>query len=123
MNAFKKMVETDNKNVFLNASEFAEPHTIIYNGVTYSEIPVLLTKVKEVDRQAPTADHAQGLYRVTSILHVALPDMDRIIPEKGQRIKIDDGEAMGNPYFTEHTIASSSCEMGMICQELEAIDE
>ena len=42
--------------------------------------------------------------------------------EKGMRIKINDTEG-GGGYFSEFTVVSSVCELGMLCVELEAIDE
>ena len=51
MSGFKNMVQADIKNVFLNDSEFAELHTVIYDGVTYKDIPIVMSGIKEKDRQ------------------------------------------------------------------------
>lgn len=122
MSGFKDMVAADNANVFLNKEEFAEKRTIIYDGDTYEDIPVLVTKLKEKDRRQLVTDHAQGLYLVAAVLHCTLSDIGGILPEKGQRIKVNDEEG-GGGFFYEYRVASSGCSMGMVRAELEAIDE
>ena len=118
MSGFKDMVEADNKNVFINASEFAELHTIIYDGTTYEDIPIVLSGIKEKDRRQLVSDHVQGLYLATSIMHCAASDLGGVVPEKGMRIKINDGD-----FFREFYVSSSVNEVGMLRIELEAIDE
>lgn len=118
MSSFKDMVQADIKNVFLNTSEFAEPHTIIYDGKTYENVPIVMTGIKEKDRRQLVRDHVQGLFLVTSVMHCAASDLGGVVPEKGRRIKINDGD-----FFREFYVGSSVNEMGMIRVELEAIDE
>lgn len=118
MSGFKDMIEADNKKVFVNASEFAETHTVIYDGVTYENIPIVLSGIKEKDRRQLVSDHVQGLYLVTSIMHCAATDLGGVVPEKGTKIKINDGE-----FFREFHVGNSVNEMGMLRVELEAIDE
>ncbi len=118
MSGFKDMVEADIKRVFTNPSEFAKLHTIIYDGVTYENIPVVLSGIKEKDRRQLVRDHVQGLFLVTSVMHCAASDLGGVVPEKGRRIKINDGD-----FFREFYVGSSVNEMGMIRVELEAIDE
>ena len=120
--SFKDMVESDNANVFLNLGEFADKRTIRYDGETFTDIPIVLSGLKEQDRHTTESDHAQGLYRVTSILHCKRVDLGGKQPEKGQRIKINEQEG-GGGFFNEFYVASSVCEMGMLRVELEAIDE
>lgn len=122
MSGFKDMVARDNQAVFLNLDEFAERRTVIYDGVTYADIPIVLSGLKEKDRRQLMSDHAQGLYLVSSILHCTLSDLGGAQPEKGQRIKINDQEG-GGGFFREFYVASSVCEMGMLRVELEAMDE
>ena len=118
MSGFKDMVEADNKRVFINVSDFAERHTVIYDDVTYEDIPIVLTGIEEKDRRQLVSDHVQGLFLVTSVLHCAASDLGGVVPEKGTRIKISDGD-----FFREFYVGSSVNEMGMIRVELEAIDE
>ena len=118
MSGFKDMVEADNKNVFINASEFADIHTVIYDGVTYEDIPVVLSGIKEKDRRQLMADHVQGLYLVSSVMHCAASDLGGVVPEKGAKIKISDDD-----FFREFYVATSVIDLGMIRLELEAIDE
>lgn len=122
MSGFKDMVKKDNLNVFLNTDEFAEKRTIIYDGETYEDIPIVLSGLKEQDRSQTVTDHAQGLYLVTSVLHCAISDLGEKQPEQGQRIKINDEEG-GGGFFSAFYVASSVCELGMLRVELEAINE
>ena len=117
--SFKESVERDNRNIFLNLNEFAERKTIVYDGERYENIPIVLTGIKEQDRtNVKESDHSQGLYLVTRVLHCSASDLKGIQPEKGTRIKIGD-----NDFLREYYVASSVCEFGMLCVELEAIDE
>lgn len=118
MSGFKDMVEADNKNVFVNASEFADTHTVIYDGVTYEDIPLVLSGIKEKDRRQLMADHIQGLYLVSSVMHCAASDLGGVVPEKGAKIKISDDD-----FLREFYVATSVIDLGMIRLELEAIDE
>jgi len=122
MSGFKDSVSADNASVFMNTREFADIRTVIYNGVTYADIPIVLSGLKEKDRRQLTSDHVQGLYLVASVLHCAQDALGGKQPEKGQRIKINDTEG-GGGFFYEFYVASSVCELGMLRVELEAIDE
>lgn len=122
MSEFRDMLAADNMNVFLNTDEFAELRTVLYDGERYEDIPIVLAGAKQQDRGAHVNDRAQGLYRVTSVLHCALSDLGGNQPERGARIKINDEEG-GGGYFTEFYVATSVCDMGMLRVELEAIDE
>lgn len=120
--SFKDMVFADNKRLFLNLDEYADKRTVVYDGETYEDIPVVLSGLKEKDRKQLVNDHAQGLYLVSSVLHCSIDDLGGNQPEKGQRIKINDTEG-GGVFFREFYVASSVCELGMLRVELEAIDE
>ena len=117
------MVEADNLGVFLNSNEFADLHTVKYDGETYENIPVLLTKVKEMERPALVDDHLQGIHLVNVTAHIALSNLNGVQPEQKQIISIDDGTALGRPFFQQYRIVTSDCEMGMVVLELEAYDE
>jgi len=120
---FKEMVESANKAVFLNADKFAEIRTVRYNDETYVDIPIILAKLKENDRTVIVGqDGDQGLFRVSAVLRCAKSDLRGKEPEKGQRISINHREG-GDGYFSNYTIITSVCDMGMIRLELEAIDE
>ena len=120
--SFKDMVNADVRDVFLNLDEFAERRTVKMDGVEYTDIPIVLSGLKEKDRRQLQSDHVQGLYLVHSVLHCSLTDLGGNQPEKGQRIRINDREG-GKGFFREFYVASSVCEMGMLRVELEAIDE
>jgi hypothetical protein len=122
--SFKDMVAADIKAVFLNDGEFADLRTVIYDGETYTDIPIVLIRPKEsARRQISTGnDHAEGLYLVTAVMHCAKDDLGGNVPEKGQRIKINDAEG-GEGFFREFYVASSMLEVGMLHVELEGIDE
>ncbi len=127
--SFKDMVKADNLNVFMNTLEFADYRTIIYDDVTYDGtelyegkgVPIVLTGLKEQDRNTTQADHAQGIYRVNAVLHMRIDDLGGNQPEKGSKIKINDQEC-GAGFFREFYVAFSDCEMGMLRVELEGID-
>lgn len=55
---------------------------------------------------------------MTTVIHCAASDLGGVVPEKGMKIKINDGD-----FFREFYVASSVNEMGMLRVELEAIDE
>ena len=115
--SFKDMVAEDIQNVFLNLDEFAEKRTVEYDGERYEDIPIVLSGLKEKDRrQLVATDHVQGLYMVSSVLHCSINDLS------GKRIRINDEEG-GGGFFREFYVASSTCELGMLRVELEAIDE
>lgn len=123
--SFKDMLNEDVERVFLNDSEFAERHTIIYDGTTYDGadhqgISVLFIKVKELEKPI---QNTKGIFGVQAKLHVALSDLGGKIPEHGHFISIDDGEALGEKFFLNFEIVTSTCTNGMISLELEAYDE
>lgn len=122
MSRFKNMALADNDRVFLNLNEYGDKRTVIYDGVTYSDVPIVLSGIKEQDRRQLVSDHVQGLYLVSSILHCSIRSLGGNQPEKGRRIKINDQEG-GGGFFHEFYIAASVCELGMLRVELEAMDE
>lgn len=119
MSAFKDMVAADNCSVFLNADEFADLRTVVYDEETYADIPVVLTRNTEKDREQGSADHMQGLYLVSKILHCALADLGGNRPEKGAKIQVGDETGFLRTYY----VAESTSEEGMLRVELEAVDE
>lgn len=124
MSKFKAMVEGDNKRVFCNPDEFAEHRLIVYEGETYDGpeglgIPIILTKIKEKDRVILMDDYGEGIFRVSAIMHCNLADLEGIQPEKGTKIKISDGD----DFYQSYVVKTSSCPMGMVTLELEAMDE
>lgn len=120
--SFKDSVASDVGHVFLNVGEFADKRTVEYDGERYVDIPIVLTGLKEQDRSQSQSDHAQGLFRVTSVLHCALSDLGGHQPEKGMRMRINEREGDGG-FFQTFYVAASVVEHGMIRCELEAIDE
>ncbi|MDD4711422.1 MAG: hypothetical protein PHD27_09185 [Eubacteriales bacterium] len=118
--SFKSRLQLDNKAVFLNTSEFAETRNVRYENTIY-EIPVVMEKVRQLDRPAKNTlrDHAEGLYESQATLYCALSDF--ILPEHGTRIEITDADAP--EYYRTYYIVSSGCDAGMVTLELEAIDE
>lgn len=120
--SFKDMVEADVKNVFLNVDEFAESHTVMYDGVRYDDIPIVLTKVKERERPAQP-ENLQGVHLVTTVAHISVSDLRGVIPEQNTIISISDGVALGKTFFRKYRIASSDNKAGIVTLELEAFDE
>lgn len=121
MSGFKDAVAADIHNVFLNTDEFAEKRTVRYDGVDYVDIPIILNGIKFDKRPQVASDHAQGLYRVTDILHIKRSDLGGIMPERGAPISINTKE--GGGFFRQYYIATAQDTVGMLRIELEAIDE
>ena len=123
--SFKETVSSDNSKVFLDTSYFGENRIVTFDGETYSGdegdgIPCVISQMKEQDRVTQMSDHEHGLYRVTSVFHCKADDVDGNIPEKGRKFGIHDPD---DHFLREYYVAQSSCDMGMIRLELEAIDE
>lgn len=121
--SFKDIVEQDIKNVFLNIDEFAELHTIKYDGKEFCDIPVSLQKIKQSDKAVSSANHTEGIYLVSAKAYFDLKDTDDKLPEQGMIFAIDDGEAAGKPFFAKYRIVTAENAMGMACLELEVYDE
>ncbi len=120
MSAFKGMVKADIKAIFLNDNEFAERRSIIYDGVTYVDILIVLTGAEETERvNVKEIDHMEGVYEVSRILYCDIEDLDGKQPEQGTKIRINDREG-GGGYFEEYTVVSSICEEGMLEVKLGA---
>ncbi len=122
MSSFKEMLAADNKRVFLNTGEFASLRTIIYDGQSFVNIPVVLSGLREDERQQKAADHAQGLFLVKTLLQCALADLEGRQPQKGARLQINNQEG-GGGFFREFYIKEAVCEFGMLRLELEDMNE
>ncbi len=120
---FKDMVKSDIAKVLMNTEEFAESHTAKYDGEVYRDIPLILQKVKQSDRTVVQGDHAEGIYLVTAVAYINEKALDGVIPEQGHIFEIDDGEALGKPFFRRYSVVTSKCEMGLITLELRYYDE
>lgn len=120
---FKEMVKSDIANIILNTGEFAEFHTVRYDGEEYKHIPIVLQNVKQSDRSVIQSDHMEGVFLVTAVVYLHLKDLNDIVPEKGQYFEIDDGEALGEPFFRRYSVVTSKCEMGLVTLELRCFDE
>ena len=101
---FKDMVKSDIANVLMNTEEFAESHTVKYDGEVYEDIPIILQRVKQSDRPIIQSDHAEGIYLVTAVAYINEKDLDGVIPEQGHRFEIDDGEALGKTFFRKYSV-------------------
>lgn len=117
--SFKDMLAADNAEIFCNPDEFGDLRTIHYDGDRYDEVPVVLTKLKEKDRSAPSKDHAQGIYLVTAIAHFPMEKLGNHVPEKGMKISISDDDGFDRDYY----VAQTGCAGNMVRLELEAYDE
>lgn len=116
------MLAADNKRVFLNTGEFASLRTIIYDEQSFVDIPVVLSGLREDERQQKAADHAQGLFLVKTLLQCALADLEGRQPQKGARLKINNQEG-GGGFFREFYITEAVCEFGLLRLELEDMNE
>ena len=126
--SFLDQVAADNRNVFLNCGEFAELHTVKYDGVTYdgadhTGIPVVLTRLQQSKTPVPVDSHWDGLRTVSAKAHFALEDLGGILPDEGEWIRISDGTAVGETYYRRYLIVTSGEAMGMVTLELEAKED
>lgn len=121
MSGFREMVKGDIGRVFLDDNAFADRRTVKLDGQTYPDVRVVLSSVKEKVREIPNDDHMQGLHLATAVLHCSREELGGKLPEKGQKIQINDRE--GGSFYQSYYVASSVCEMGMLKVGLEAIDE
>jgi len=112
MSGFKEMTERDMKQVFLNTLEFAELRRITYGEKVFN-IPVVIDNLMQKDRPISSADHAEGIFAVTTTLYAAQSDL-QLIPKKKQPIWIDDDE-----YY----VVTSACDQGHIVLELRRYEE
>ena len=119
---FKEQVEADNA-IFLNTEEFADNHTVRFDGETFRDIPVVLEKLKESDRTVIQSNHTEGIYKVSAKAYVSQKDIGGVFPERGRTFEIDNGEALGATFFDKYKIVTSSVDMGMVIPELEFYDE
>lgn len=121
---FKQCVEADIGEVFLNPEELAEKRTVVYDGVTYRDIPVVEIGPKEDKRSSVVQmqhDFGQGLYKRSIVLHVAEKDMNGIKPEQGSYLSIN--EKQDGTFFHKFRVEESKTEMGMFRLKLEEVDE
>ena len=123
MSGFLDMVAADNRNVFLNCDEFAERRTVIYDGVRFDRIPVVLTRLQQSKTPVPVTSHWDGLRTVSARAHIALSDLGGTVPREGEWIRIEDGEAMGEPLLKRYLIVTGGEAMGMVTLELEAKED
>lgn len=112
---FKAQIMKDLK-VFHNPGEFAEMMNIWYAENLYT-VPAVLDHLTEADRQQPSGDHSEGIYRTEAMLYISHADIG-IVPKKGREIEIEEAGA-ANLY----TIQKSSYEDGEIILELGAFTE
>lgn len=125
---FKDVVAQDIHSVFLNIEEFGETRSVRYDGVLYKDIPVVLTGLKEQDRNrlnsgmkgTSMSDNVQGLYAATVVMHCAQSDLGGKQPEKGQKIRVYDPD---KAFYRDYRIEASVSDMGMIRLELGGIRE
>ncbi len=128
MSGLKLQIENDIAAVFNNAEEFAEVHDIIYDGKTYEQIPIVLqdntmNPPSFNSRRSYKGADIQGVYRSSVTAFIAREDLGGVIPEQGNVLKIDDGKALGKPFFRKYKIEKSSHAMGLLTLELEVNDE
>lgn len=121
------MVQSDIASVLMNTNEFAENHTIRYDGEVYDSIPVILQKImqseKHFSQKFSQSSRMEGVFQVSAVAYIHESDLCGVIPEQGQLFEIDDGEALGEPFFRRYTVVTSKCEMGLITLELRHYDE
>lgn len=114
---FKEQLAKD-APIFMNNDEFGDTHDIKYDGKVYEDVPCTITRPKEVDRNPPIKDHAQGVYMVTNRFHCAADAFGGVIPEQGTKLIVN-----YSGFWREFYIIKSGDDPGMINLDLEALDE
>lgn len=121
---FKQCAAAEIEKAFLNPDEFADLRTVIYDGVTFEDIPVIEVGPKE-DKRSPVVqmqhDFAQGLYKRSITLYCAEKDLQGVKPEQGTHLSMN--EKQGGTFFHKFRVAESTTEMGMYRMKLEEVDE
>lgn len=120
--SFRDMVARDGEKVFLNGAEFAETHTIKYDDAVFEDVQVVLTKLKQSDRSVLQSDHMEGVYQLAAKAFFSATAVGGCVPKNGSWFEIDEGEALGKPFFRRYRVATTENAMGMICLELEAFE-
>lgn len=121
---FKDCAAVEIEKAFLNTGEFAEERTVIYDGVTYKDIPVVEIGPKEGKRSSVVQmqhDFGQGLYKRSITLYLAEKDLGGVTPEQGSRLSMN--EKKGGTFFHKFRVVESTAEMGMFRVKLEEVDE
>lgn len=121
---FKDCVAVETEKTFLNTNEHAEERTVIYDGVTYKDIPVVEIGPKEGKRSSVVQmqhDFGQGLYKRSITLYCAEKDLGGVKPEQGSHLSMN--EKKGGTFFHKFRVVESTTEMGMFRVKLEEVDE
>jgi len=121
---FKDCAAVEIGKVFLNPDEHAEIRTVIYDGVTYEDIPVIEVGPKEGKRSSVVQmqhDFGQGLYKRSITLYCAEKDLGGVKPEQGTQFSMN--EEKGGTFFHEFRIEESKAEAGMYRLQLKEVDE
>lgn len=93
---FREAVGRDIREVFHNLREFAEPHSVIYNGVEY-EVPAVITRYipEEFEITGGTMGgsrrYGDGIYSLKKTVYIPYEALG-VLPEIRNRIFIDDAE-------------------------------
>ena len=121
---FKDCAAVEIEKTFFNTGEFAEERTVIYDGVTYKDIPVVEIGPKEGKRSSVVQmqhDFGQGLYKRSITLYCAEKDMGGVKPEPGTTLSMN--ERKDGTFFHKFRVVESTTEMGMFRMKLEEVDE
>lgn len=115
--SFKEQLAKD-AAIFMNNDEFGDTHDIKYDGKLYKDVLCTITRPKEVDRDPPANDHAQGIYKRTDRFHCARDAFGGLIPEQGTKLIVNYGG-----FWREFYIIKSGDDPGMINLDLKGLDE
>jgi len=122
--AFKDCQKIEIEKAFLNPTEFANLRTVVYDGETYKDIPVVEIGPREDRRMSvtlTTSDHVQGLYKRHTMLYFNEKDLNGIKPERDTNISVSDTQNAA--FFHQYKVVGSVTEMGMYKVTAEEMDE
>lgn len=105
MSAFKQLVRADNRNVFLNLKEFADPHVV--NG---REISVIIdTNELEEREKAYKGNHVDGIYKKTLLVYVLATEFGRL-PAVSSLLMLDGAQYRVTNAINEDAVYSLELE-------------
>ena len=96
---FKELIRRDVQEVFMNAEEFSEVHTV--NG---KEMPVQIDENEQIEREKRIGQHMEGIYMNQKLIYVSaaqygpMPKQGSLLTLDGRMYKVADAVAEDGIY-------------------------
>lgn len=115
--SLKDRIFADNAAVFLNLDHFTELFTLYYNGMTFANVPAMLTAKSESRRDRTQNDYIQGLSVVTHAFFCETNIFDGKLPHPEEEIELQNEKGRLNTYY----IVSCKDDFGMCKIQLREV--